>query len=130
MAAEEAMRKADEAEAARKRAEEELERVRKETAAAARSEETASRIQSEAQDLVQEDPSRILQANPSPAQRMRLLSRITSTQHRGLARVATGRQVRRASCKPFPFSRVFSAFLRVIFLNTAFVVMECPIYLI
>ena len=71
------MRKADEAVAARKRAEGELERVRKETAAAARSEETASRIQSAAQDLVQEDPSRILQANPSPAQRMRLLSRIT-----------------------------------------------------
>jgi hypothetical protein len=36
----------------------------------------------------------------------------SSTQHRGLARVATGRQVRRASCKPFPFSRVFQAFAR------------------
>ena len=35
------MRKADEAEAARKRAEEELERVRKETAAAARSDDKA-----------------------------------------------------------------------------------------
>ena len=77
MAAEEAMRKADEAEAARKRAEEELERGRKETETDARRNETVLHVQYAAQDLLQANPSDLLQANPSPAERVRLLGRIT-----------------------------------------------------
>ena len=69
--------KADEAVAARKRAEEELERGRKETETDARRNETVLHVQYAAQDLLQANPSDLLQANPSPAERVRLLGRIT-----------------------------------------------------
>ena len=60
MAAEEALRRADEVEAARKRAEEELERVRKDTETDARRDEPVAHVQYAAQDLLQANPSGLI----------------------------------------------------------------------
>ena len=66
MAAEEATTKADDAEAARKRAEEELERVRKETAAAARGDDKADA----SRKRMEEELERVRQETEEAARRV------------------------------------------------------------